>query len=130
MKSELIAILNTIEGTSYSQVQSIDLLLEYGFKLTQWIARSGEIQATAKEQLHKKRRQAYLNVIASLGSQEKKIGPMLIKDYINDCCAEENGLYELAERTNRAATHANDLVRTAVSALKGERYSATYAQAV
>lgn len=127
MKGELLAIMNTLEGTAYANLQSIDLLIEYGFTMVQWIARSGEIMAEAKEDLHKKRRQAYLNVIASLGAQEKKIGPMLIKDYINDCCAEENALYELAERTNRACTHANDLIRTAISALKQEQYSSRYA---
>lgn len=127
MKDELIGILNTIEGTNYSSVQSIDLLLEYGFKLTQWIARSGELQAQYKVELHNKRRKAYLSVVASHESQAKKAGPMILKDYINDCCAEENGLYELAERTNRACTHANDLVRTAVSALKQERFSQGFA---
>lgn len=126
MKSELLAMMDTMEGTSYKDLQTIDQLIEYGFTLVGWIARSGEIMAEAKEDLHKKRRQAYLNVIASLGSQEKKIGPMLIKDYINDCCAEENALYELAERTNRACTHGNDLIRTAVSALKAERFSSQF----
>jgi hypothetical protein len=105
MKAELLGIMDTLQQTDYSDLQSIDALLDYGFTMVGWIARTGQMMAEAKEDLHKKRKQAYLNVIASLGSQEKKIGPMLIKDYINDCCAEENSLYELAERANRAVTH-------------------------
>jgi hypothetical protein len=123
MKGELEAIMNTIEATTYKELQTIDQLIDYGFVMVGWIARTGEIMAAAKEDLHKKRRQAYINAVASLGSQEKKIGALLIKDYINDCCAEENALYELAERCNRAATHCNDLIRTAISALKQEKYT-------
>lgn len=129
MKGELKAMMDTMEGTTYADLQSIDQLIDYGFAMVGWIARSGEIMAQAKEDLHRKRRQAYINAVASLGSQEKKIGAMLIKDYINDCCAEENGLYELAERTNRAATHCNDLIRTAISALKAEKFSSQFAGA-
>lgn len=129
MKGELQAMMDTMEGTSYKDLQTIDQLIDYGFTMVGWIARSGEIMSQAKEELHKKRRQAYVDAVASLGSQSIKIGAMLIKDYINDCCAEENGLYELAERTNRAATHCNDLIRTAISALKQQAEMAKYERA-
>lgn len=125
-KQELKAILNTIEQQEYSNISSIDVLLEYGFKLAQWIAFSGEAMAEAKERLHKARKAAYLKVEFSLNAQGKKWSPMLAKDYVNDCCYEENGYYELCERTNRTATHTLDLVRTAISALKTELQTMTF----
>lgn len=117
---QLRAILNTIEGTKYSDVQSIEKLIEYGFQLQQWMAFSGEQMSIAKETLHRTRKQAHINTIASLGSREKKYAPSLVKEYINDCCSKELGNYELAERCNRTCTHCVDLVRTCISALKEE----------
>lgn len=125
-RSEIQAIISAIESTSYSDVQSIPLLLEYGFKLTQWIAFSGEAMSEAKKALHDARRKAYLKVEASVNSQQKKWAPSLVKDYVNDCCANENAFYELCERCNRAATHSVDLCRTAVSALKMEMTQMNY----
>jgi hypothetical protein len=101
-------------------VQSIDKLLEYGFRLQQWTSLSGEAMAEAKEILHNARRKAYLNVEGSLNAQNKKWSPMLAKDYVNDCCSGENAYYELCNRCNAACTHSLDLVRTAISALKAE----------
>jgi hypothetical protein len=120
MKEELIKIMEKIITTSFSDVGSIDLLIEHGFVLSQYIARTGQLMSEAKESLHKARKQAYKDAQDILKARERKYSPLLLKDYINDCCAEENALYELAERANRACTHSNDLVRTAISALKTE----------
>lgn len=133
MKTELIEIsaeLQTTEFTKFSDVQSIDLLLEYGFKLQQYVARTGQLMSEAKEALHKERKQAYHDAELKLKKVGKDFSPMLLKDYINDCCAEANSLYELAERTNRACVHAGDLVRTAVSALKNEWNTSSYSNVV
>lgn len=102
-KSAIEAIMTELQNTAYSDVQSIDALLEYGFKVQQWIAFSGEAQAEAKEYLHEARRKAYLSVEASLNAQGKRITPMIIKDYINDKCSAENGYYELCNRCNALA---------------------------
>jgi hypothetical protein len=124
MKEELLEIQELLQTTSYSDVQSIDALIDHGFTLGQHIARTGQLMSEAKEKLHNKRKQAYLTAIASLGAnQAKQLGTMIIKDYINDVCAEENALYELAERTNRACTHCQDFTRSAVSALKAEKFA-------
>ncbi len=125
-RTDILAILSSIESTNYSDVQSIDLLLEYGFRLTQWVAFSGEAMAEAKQELHAARRNAYLKVESSLNAQQKKWSPMLAKDYVNDCCSAENAYYELCERANRAATHSVDLVRTAISALKAEMQTSNF----
>jgi len=119
-QAEILAILTLLQSTTYADVQSIDLLLEYGFQVTQHIAFSGEAMSEAKKLLHDARRKAYLKVEASMKAQDVKWAPSLVKDYVNDCCSEENAYYELCERCNRTATHTVDLVRTAISALKTE----------
>ena len=117
---EIKAILNTIEGMKYSSVQSIDLLLAYGFQLTSWIAFTAEAMAEAKEALHKSRAVKYRVVIDEMVKQGKSASPSIINQYVSDKCYQEHGYYELCERANRAATHSMDLVRTAISALKQE----------
>lgn len=117
---QLQAILDTIEGTSYDQVQSISLLMDWGFKLQSWMAFSGSQQAQAKRLLHDARRRAMVNLIASLQANGATLAPSLQKDYVNDLCATENYHYELAERCNRACVHGLDLVRTCISTLKIE----------
>jgi hypothetical protein len=125
-KADIVAILEAISNTHYSDVNNPTVLLEYGFELTGFIAFSGECVAEAKEMLHKARKQAYINLVASLGAHEKKIGVMLMKDYCNDLCAEENAYLALCERANAAATHASDLVRSALSYLKTEMATINY----
>ncbi|HEU4903192.1 MAG TPA: hypothetical protein VFT06_10375 [Flavisolibacter sp.] len=129
MKAELIEIMQLLTTTKFSDIQSIDALIDHGFVVTAYIARTGQLMSEAKEQLHKARKTAYKASEGILKQAGRKYSPLLLKDYINDCCAEENALYELAERCNRACTHANDLIRTAISALKAERYSSQFPNA-
>lgn len=125
-QAEILGILHKIESMQYSDVQSIDLLLEYGFQLTSWIAFTAEAMAEAKEHLHKTRADLYRAVNDEMSKRTKAPAPSLVKDWINDKCHKENGYYELCERTNRAATHSMELVRTAVSALKAELQNRSY----
>lgn len=118
--SQLQAILDTIEGTGFDQVQSINLLMDWGFKLQQWMAFAGSQQAECKRVLHVARRQALVNLVASLKANGANMAISLQKEYVNDLCAEENYNYELAERTCRACVHALDFVRTCISCLKSE----------
>jgi hypothetical protein len=129
MKEELTKMMAMLETKNYSDVQSIDALLEYGFELAQYIARSGQLMSEAKEMLHRARRAAYKEAEGILKAKDRKYSPLLLKDYINDCCAEQNALYELADRTNKACTHAHSLVITAVSALKAEMFSSKFSNA-
>jgi len=119
-RNSLQAVLDTIEGTPFSEVQSISLLMDWGFKLQQWMAFAGSQQAEAKKLLHDARRQAMVNLVASLKANGATLAPSLQKDYVNDLCAEENYNYELAERCNRCCVHALDFVRTCISTLKIE----------
>lgn len=118
--SQLQAVLDTIEGTSYADVQSLSLLMDWGFKLQQWMAFAGSQQAECKKALHDARRQAMVNLVASLKANGAELAISLQRDYVNDLCAQENYQYELAERCSRACVHALDLVRTCISTLKTE----------
>lgn len=118
--SQLQAILDTIEAMSYDQVQSINLLMDWGFKLQQWMAFAGSQQAIAKRLLHVARRQAMVNLVASLKANGAEMAISLQRQYVDDLCAEENYNYELAQRVSRACTHALDFIRTCISLLKTE----------
>lgn len=118
--TQLQAILDTIEGTSFDQVQSINLLIDWGFKLQQWMAFAGGQQAESKKFLHDARRQAMVNLVASLQANGATLAPSLQKEYVNDLCAVENYNYELAERCNRSCVHSLDFIRTCISVLKEE----------
>lgn len=125
-RAEILAILTAIQDTGYKEVSNPTQLMEYGFELAGWIAFTGEAVAEAKEILHRTRKQAYINLVASLGAQDKKIGEQMKKDYVNDCCAKEQAYLALCERANAAATHACDLVRSALSYLKTEMSNLNY----
>lgn len=117
---QLQAILDTIEGTNYDQVQSISLLMDWGFKLNQWMAFAGSQQALCKRALHAARRQAMVNLTASLHANGAEMAISLQKQYVDDLCADENYNYELAQRTNRACVHALDFIRSCLSTLRQE----------
>jgi hypothetical protein len=125
-QAEILAILQTIQDTDYKDVSNPTLLLEYSFKLTGWISFTGEAVAEAKQLLQKARAQQYVNLVASLGSQAKKVGEQMKKDYCNDCCDKENYYFTLCERANAAATHAADVCRSALSYLKTELATSQY----
>lgn len=117
---QLQAILDTIEGTSFDQVQSVNLLMDWGFKLQQWMAFAGSQQAEAKRQMHDARRKAMVNLIASLQANGAELAISLQKVYVEDLCATENYNYELAQRACRACVHCLDFIRTCISCLKTE----------
>jgi hypothetical protein len=120
-QSEILKILKEIQDTSYNDVDSIELLLQYGFRLSGYQSFSGECMSEAKELLHAAKRKAYLRVMGSLEANGKTKQPvMLIKDYVLDLCSKEAAYYELCDRCNSACTHTLDFIRTAVSALKME----------
>lgn len=117
---ELQGILDTIEGTNFEQVQTISALMDWGFRLQSWMAFSGSQQAASKLALHNARRQAMVNLTASLSANGAEMAISLQKQYVDDLCAQENYNYNLAERCNRACVHCLDFVRTCISTLKQE----------
>lgn len=119
-ESALRGILDTIEGTNYASVQSMEQLKEYGFQLQQWMAFASTQMVECKKALHDARRKAMVNLVASLKANGATLTPQLQKDYVGDLCGAENALYLLAERCNKTCTHAQSLVITCISALKEE----------
>lgn len=117
---QLQTIMDTLESVSFDQVQSLNLLMDWGFKLQSWMAYAGSRQATFKQELQTARRKAMVNLIASLEANGAEMAVSLQKLYVDDQCATENYNYLLAERTNRACVHALELVRTCISTLKAE----------
>ncbi len=128
-RSEIQAILTEIQDTTYADVQSPDILLEYGFKLASYLSFSGEAMAEAKKILHDARRAAYLKVEGSTQAQARKWNVTLIKNYVDDSCANENEYYTLCDRCNSACVHTLDLIRSAISYLKSERFAAGFSTA-
>lgn len=118
--NQLQEILERIESTSYENTQSITLLMDWGFKLQQWMAFSGSQQALCKKALHNARKQAMVNLVASLKANGAEMAISLQKDFVNDTCSEENYNLELAERCNRACVHSLDFTRSCLSTLKTE----------
>lgn len=118
--SALNGILEKIKTTDYINVSSTTQLMEYAFALSQWMAYSGQMMAEAKRDLHTARRQAMINLIASLKANTATLSAQLQRDYVMDLCADEASAYELAERTNKACTHTLDMVRSCLSTLKEE----------
>lgn len=117
---ELERILDEIQRTGYSDVDNIPLMLDFGVKIQAYMAFTSGQVAAAKEELHKARKQGYINLVASMTSQKKQIGPMLMKDYVNDVCHQENFNYTLADRCNSACIHSLDLIRSVLSTMKAE----------
>ncbi len=118
--TQLQAILDTIEGTTFDQLQSPNLLMDWGFKLKSWMAFAGSQQAESKRELHIARRKAMVNLVASLDANGAVMAISLQKQYVDDQCHEENYHYELAQRCNRACVHSLEFVRTCLSTLRAE----------
>jgi hypothetical protein len=125
-EEEILRILKEIRTTEYSAIQSVDLLLDYGFRLAQYISFTGEAMSEAKQLLHNAKRDGFDRLEDKFKRGSFKLGPMLQKDYVADCAGSESSYYELCERANRACTHTLDLCRTAVSALKVENQVQNY----
>lgn len=121
LENELQKILNTIESIKYDQVNSPDLLMNFGFGLQGWIAYSAQAVAVTKKLLHDARRKAMLNLLASLSANAATMPISLQKDYVNDLCAEHIHLATLADRCNSACIHSLDFVRTCLATLRQER---------
>lgn len=119
--SELLAILTEIESANYTAINNIHLLNDWIFKLTGWMAFSGQEMAKAKRDLNRAKVRAYDTYVFSRAASGLQISPMMAKDYAGSRCADEEFEYDVAERCNRSCVHAIDAVRTVISALKSEQ---------
>ena len=101
--------------------QDSSALHEYLISLTNIIARSNQLMAEYQRKNRENKKAAYLKLIASQYANNANFTKTNAKDYVDACCANSGYLYDLAERTSRAAYHTIEAVRTIVSSLKNER---------
>jgi hypothetical protein len=88
---------------------------------------TGEQMAIAKQDWHKAKKKAYETFAISNeanASRVERFGVMVVKDYISSTCGDLEARYEYIERTNNALGSMEDVLRSVISALKQEMYSA------
>lgn len=119
---EILSIEGELETIDQDAIrsQNITYLMEFGIKLSAWIAFSGNQMAIAKKLWNDAKRKAYMDVRASMKAVGDNYGPMLFKDFVSAKCSSEEFAYDTCERVNRSATHTLDFIRTCLSTLKTE----------
>jgi hypothetical protein len=123
-----IEIINTSLQTNLAErYQSVDLLIEHGAQVSQWIVYTGAQMAIAAKHLNHAKKSAYLKLEFSLKAQgQKNLSPMLMKDYVNASCEQAQYVFDFTERTHRSAVHYLDFLRSALSALKEEAKATSF----
>jgi len=105
-----------------STLESIGACTEYGAKLAGWIAYTGLAKAQAKRELLQTKKET----IEKLIKENHRLTPAMFKEYVTASVSDQEYNFELADRTNAAATHQLDLVRSILSALKTEMQSINF----
>ena len=113
---------NELQKVDAATFQTITACTEYGAKLAGWIAYTGLAKAQAKRDLLAKKGEALADIL----NRNDKLSPSVIKEWIAAKTNDEDYAFELADRTNAAATHQLDLVRSILSALKTEMSSINF----
>lgn len=111
-----------LQAVSPQTLESISACTEYGSKLAGWIAYTGLAKAQSKRDLLAKKGEALADIL----NRNDKLSPSIIKEWVSAKTKEEEYAFELADRTNAAATHQLDLVRSILSALKIEMSSVNF----
>ena len=118
-----ITEINTqLQAVTPQTLESIAACTEYGAKLAGWIAYTGLAKAQAKRDLLAKKGEA----LAEILNRNDKLSPSVIKEWVAAKSKDEEYNFELADRTNAAATHQLDLIRSILSALKTEMQSINF----
>lgn len=118
----IIEINMQLQAVSPQTLESIAACTEYGSKLAGWIAYTGLAKAQAKRDLLSRKGEALADIL----NRNDKLSPSVIKEWIAAKSKDEEYNFELADRTNAAATHQLDLVRSILSALKTEMSSINF----
>lgn len=121
LKDELNSYLSEIEAFTPDTGQDVQALHDYLIRLTNIIARSNKLMADFQKLNRETKKKAYLKLIGSAYANNANFTKTNAKDYVDACCSESGYLFDLAERTSRAAYHTIEAVRTIVSSLKNER---------
>lgn len=118
----IIEINLQLQAVTPQTLETISACTEYGSKLAGWIAYTGLAKAQAKRDLLQKKKET----IDKLMNDGHRLTPANFKEYVTASVSEEEYNYELADRTNAAATHQLDLIRSILSALKTEMSSINF----
>lgn len=111
-----------LQAVTPQTLESISACTEYGSKLAGWIAYTGLAKAKAKRDLLAKKGEALADIL----NRNDKLSPSIVKEWVSAKTMDEDYNFELADRTNAAATHQLDLVRSILSALKTEMSSVNF----
>ena len=111
-----------LQAVTPQTLESIAACTEYGSKLAGWIAYTGLAKAQAKRELLQKKGEALADIL----NRNDKLSPSIVKEWVSAKTMDEDYAFELADRTNAAATHQLDLVRSILSALKTEMQSINF----
>ena len=118
----IVEINMQLQAVTPQTLESIAACTEYGAKLAGWIAYTGLAKAQAKRDLLAKKGEALADIL----NRNDKLSPSVIKEWIAAKTKDEDYAFELADRTNAAATHQLDLIRSILSALKTEMASINF----
>ena len=118
----IIEINLQLQAVTPQTLETISACTEYGSKLAGWIAYTGLAKAQAKRDLLVKKGEALADIL----NRNDKLSPSIIKEWVASKSKDEEYNYELADRTNAAATHQLDLIRSILSALKAEMASINF----
>jgi hypothetical protein len=118
----IIEINLQLQAVTPQTLETISACTEYGSKLAGWIAYTGLAKAQAKRDLLQKKKET----IDKLMNEGHRLTPANFKEYVTASVSGEEYIYELADRTNAAATHQLDLIRSILSALKTEMASINF----
>ncbi len=118
----IIEINLQLQAVTPQTLETISACTEYGSKLAGWIAYTGLAKAQAKRDLLAKKGEALADIL----NRNDKLSPSIIKEWVASKSKDEEYNYELADRTNAAATHQLDLIRSILSALKTEMQSINF----
>jgi endonuclease IV len=111
-----------LQAVTPHTLESISACTEYGSKLAAWIAYTGLAKAQAKRDLLQKKKETIENLL----KENHRLTPANFKEYVAASVSNEEYNFELADRTNAAATHQLDLIRSILSALKTEMASVNF----
>jgi endonuclease IV len=118
----IVEINMQLQAVTPQTLESIAACTEYGSKLAGWIAYTGLAKAQAKRELLQKKGEALADIL----NRNDKLSPSIVKEWVSAKTMNEDYSFELADRTNAAATHQLDLVRSILSALKTEMQSINF----
>lgn len=95
-------------------------MLEYLEELSYLLGNSTLAEASAKYWLEEKRKVEIKQYISDTPVTKDRLQPLMMKEYINSCCAAELAAYELSSSQHSSLVHKIDAVRSALSYLKAE----------